>query len=260
MLQDGYRVLALFDTHIQTLPNGKGGWKPAISKSLETALEFGEFWKPDEVITGQDFMEFAPISFWNKNKKLEMEGRRLSHDFELANRILDRICNFTNKKITWIPGNHDYWMDMYINEHPAMEGLLNQSKQLSFKARGIHSLEYGLVYRLGKAAFAHAFLQKRTSTTKYHSAKMAEDYGRTIFYGHFHTHQVYTKVTYDNQPYCAVSIGCLSDLNPGWLRHCPNNWVNQFLFMEFDKSGNFTFYAPVLINGRFTMDGRTFGK
>ena len=251
----------MFDPHIQTLPdNSKQGWKPATAKALETALEFGKYWKPDITITGHDFMEFAPVSFWNKRRKLEMEGRRLRHDFDYANQLLDKICNFTKKEVVFQPGNHDDWLESYIQERPELEGLINQGELLQFKSRGIKSLEYGKVYRIGKASFSHAFLRRRSSLTKYHSAKMVEDYGDNIFYGHFHTHQTFTQISYGNrQPFMAMGIGCLSELNPGWQRSYPNNFVNQILFLEMDKNGRFTHYAPVLINGKFTYNGKVFG-
>lgn len=258
-MTDGYRLLVLFDPHVQTKPDGRGGWKPAVAPSLETALRFGEWWKPDETITGQDFMEFGPISYWNQRKRLEMEGRRLAHDYDFANQVLDRICAFTRKRVTFQPGNHDDWMDKFIQERPEMEGLLNQDKMLRFKERGVVGLEYGSVYRVGKAAFSHELLRNRkTFTTKYHSARMSEDYSKTIFYGHFHTHQAFIRVTHDSKPNAAVAIGCLSDLNPGWKRNEVNGWVNQFLFMEFDGKGHFTWYAPILINGKFYLDGLLF--
>ena len=258
-MKDGYKVLALFDPHVQTKPDGRGGWKPEVSPSLETALRFGEWWRPDEVITGQDFMEFGPISYWNQRKRLEMEGRRLVHDYDFANQILERICNFAKQKVTFQAGNHDNWMDSYIQEHPEMEGLLNQSRQLRLKERGVDDVGYGSVYKVGKAAFAHELLRNRkTFTTKYHAARMAEDYSKTIFYGHHHTHQVFIRVTHDSKPNAAVAIGCLSDLNPGWKRNEINSWVNQFLFLEFDKAGHFTWYAPILINGKFYFDGILF--
>jgi len=259
LLKDGYRVMALFDPHIQTKPSGTTGWRPAVSPALETALRFGEFWKPDEVITGQDFMEFGPISYWNQRNKLDMEGRRLCHDYELANQILDRICAFTQQRVTFIPGNHDFWMTQHIKENPALKGMLDQGLCLHFKERGVFSLEYGQIYRLGKAAFAHELLRNRkTFTTKYHSARMAEDYAKTIFYGHFHTHQAFVKVTHDSKPHAAVAIGCLSDLNPGWIRNSINNWVHQILLLEYDSKGNFTWLAPILINNRFYFDGILF--
>jgi hypothetical protein len=259
-LVDGYRLLCLFDPHIQAQPDFKGGWTPQISKALTTALEFGKFWKPDETIIGHDFMEFAPISYWTRHMKLDMEGRRLAHDFALANKILDKICAFTKHRIIFQPGNHDFWLDQYIQEKPELGGLIDQKIQLGLKARGIPRLEYGKVYRVGKAAFAHHLLRNRkTLGTKYHSARMAEDYGRSIFYGHFHTHQVFTRVTYDSKPNTAVGIGCLCELNPGWLRYSPNAWVHQILFMEFDKQGHFTYYCPILINGKFIYTGVTFG-
>jgi hypothetical protein len=262
-MKDGYKLLVLFDPHIQTnpAPGTTKGWKPATSRALTTAMEFGEFWKPDETIVGHDFMEFGPISYWNQRRRLDMEGRRLAHDFEYANQILDCICGFTTTKIIFQPGNHDAWMSDYIQENPSLEGLINTGKMLGFKSRNIQELKYGLPYRVGKAAFSHSLLNNRkTFNTKYHSSRIAEDYGRSIFYGHFHTHQVYTRVTYDSKPNTAVGIGCLGNLNPGWLRNSPNAWVNQLLFMEFDKQGHFTFYCPILINGKFSYGGKVFGN
>ena len=87
---------------------------------------------------------------------------------------------------------------------------------------------------------------------------MAEDYGASIFYGHFHTHQVFTRISFDTKPNTAVAIGCLCDLNPGWMRNCPNAWVNQFLLIYFDSKGNFSWYAPIIINGKFMFEGRAF--
>jgi len=260
-MQDGYKLLVLFDPHIQTMPDkdSKKGWIPWTAPALDTALEFGRYWKPDETIAGQDFMEFAPISYWNRRKKLSMEGRRLSYDFEYANQVLDEICAFTKSKIVFQPGNHDNWLDSYIEEKPELEGLINQDKQLQLEKRGIIHLRPFSIYKVGKASFTHAFLRPRTNTTKYHSARMAEDYGSSMFYGHFHTHQVFTRVSYDQKPNTAVSIGCLSSLNPGWMRNNPTNFVNQILFMEFDNKGHFSWYAPILINGKFIWNGKVFG-
>jgi hypothetical protein len=258
MLKDGWKLLCLMDPHIQTNPDGKGGWKPATSKALETALRFGEWWKPDEVIIGHDFMEFAPISFWNRNMKLDMEKRRLIHDFTYANQILDRITAFAGHKVMFQEGNHDDWMNDYVQMHPELDELINERVVLKFKERGIEHQRMGQVYRVGKAAFTHAWLRRRGNQAKYHAYKMAEDYGSSIFYGHWHAHQVYTRITFDSKPNTAVAIGCLCDLNPGWTRNCPNNWVHQFLFLEFDSKGHFTWYAPILINAKFMFGGLTF--
>jgi hypothetical protein len=260
-MKDGHKVLCLFDPHIKTKPTKNESWKPDTSIALETALQFGEWWKPDETITGQDFMEFDEISFWNRNNRLELEGRRLSCDFEYGNQILDRICNFTKERVVFIPGNHDYWLKLYILERPELHNLIDQNKLLNFKKRDIHNIEYGKVYKVGKASFAHAFLRPRKSSgVKYHSFKMAEDYGSSIFYGHFHTFQAFTRTTWDTKPNIAVSIGCLTDLNPSWMRNCPNDFTHQILFFEFDKNGHFSFYCPIMINGKFSYAGKVFGN
>lgn len=261
MMTDGYKLLVLFDPHIQTLPDHRGKWKPATCKALDTAIEFGNFWHPDETLIGHDFMEFGPISYWNQRQRLDMEGRRLAHDFEYANQVLDRICAFTKTKIVFQPGNHDFWMGQYIQERPELSGLVDQNHLLGLPKREIPFLPYGKIYRVGKAAFTHQLLKgRRTFTTKYHSARMAEDYGKSVFYGHWHSHQVFTRITYDSKPNTAVAIGCLTDLNPAWLRYSPNAWVHQILFMEFDKHGHFSWYAPILIHGKFSYGGRIFGQ
>ena len=261
-MKDGLKLLGLFDPHIKTVPDGKGGWKPDTAPALETALQFGEYFKPDITVTGQDFMEFDAISFWQRNNRLELEGRRLAHDFEHANQILDRICNFTKEKVIFIPGNHDYWLQLYIQERPELYDLIDQRHLLRFKDRDIEGLKYGSVYKFGKAAFAHAFLRPRQkgNQAKYHAAKMADEFGSSIFYGHWHSFQAHTKITYDTKPNVAMGIGCLSELNPSWLRESPNAFVNQLLFLYYDKQGHFTSYAPILIDGKFFYGGKVFGN
>jgi len=257
-MQDGTKLLCLFDPHISTIPDGKGGWKPDTAKALDTALEFGEWWKPDITLTGHDFMEFAPISYWNRRKKVSMEGRRLVYDFEYANQVLDRICGFTKQDVVFQPGNHDMWLNDYIEMNPELDGLITQSRILDFKGRCIQELKEQEIWRCGKASFVHEFIRPRTYKTKYHSARMAEDYSKSMFYGHWHTHQVFSRISWDTKPNIAVAIGCLSNLNPGWMRNVPNNFVNQVLFFEFDSKGYFSHYCPIMINGKFRFQGKLF--
>lgn len=206
-------------------------------------------------------MEFDMISWWTQSDLLEKERRRLAHDFDLARQILVKICNFTSRRVVFIPGNHDFWLSQYISQRPELHELINQDKMLEFKKLGVESVKYGEVFRFGKAAFTHYIARRGAGKqTKYHSAIMADYYGSSIFYGHFHSNQSFTRVTYDSKPNIAQAIGCLCELNPAWLRNSPNAWVHQILFMEFDKAGHFSWYAPILIDGRFIYNGKEFGK
>jgi hypothetical protein len=82
--------------------------------------------------------------------------------------------------------------------------------------------------------------------------------GDNVFYGHTHSVQSFTKTNYDRQPIVGTGVGCLCDLNPAYRRNKPNSWVNGLLFAYLDKSGLFTAYNPIIIDGKFWWGGKQY--
>jgi len=251
-LKEGYKLLALPDIHVTTIPTRRG-WEDGTADALWAALEFGKDFKPDETIIMGDFIEFDIISSYTENNYILREGRRLKHDFELANQILDVIDGFTKEKKVFLIGNHDSRLAAWIASNPQIEGLIGLDYNLHLEKRGYKVVEEGKAYRVGHANFIHGWYWN-----KYHAAKTVTEMGDNIFYGHVHDVQAYTKANYEQKPIVGQSLGCLCDLNPSYRRNKPNRWVNAFGVFFFDSKGYFTYYVPIIINGKFTWCGKTY--
>jgi len=251
-MQDGYKLMFLVDMHLKTLPT-RNGWEADVSPALWAVLEFGKYFKPDETVLGGDFMEFNIISKYETDDFIKREGRRLRHDFELGNQILDKIDSFTKGKKVFIVGNHDARLATWIASHPQIEGLISLGYNLKLEERGYKIIPEGKLYSVGHANFGHGWYWNL-----HHAKKTVLEVGDNIFYGHVHDVQQFTKFNYKQRPIIASSVGCLCDLDPEWRKGRPNRWVNGFGVLYFFKNGNFTFYNPIIIDGKFIWNGKVF--
>ena len=243
-MKNGYRVLFLPDTHIESTVG--------LSLSLKAALKFIKIFKPHETIIGGDFMDFDSISKFGKKNFLKREGKRLLFDFHLGNKVLDVIDKHTKDKVVYLYGNHEIWLDNLIAEEaPQLEGLVSVEKELRFKDRNYKIIPFNKVYKVGHARFIHGWYYNI-----YHARKTVAEMGASTFYGHTHDMQAFTKVNYDEKPMLGQSMGCLCDLNPSYKKNRPNRWVNGFGIFYFSSDGTFTPYNPILIKGKFWWNGK----
>jgi len=141
----------------------------------------------DEWIDLGDFMDFDFLSTHNEGKHRLNAGKLLKQHYAYGREVLDRrfaALRSHNKKasMTIIEGNHDARVEAFIDKNPQLEGMLEVEEGLGLKERGIQWIRFwrdGTIYKIGKAAFCHGLY-----TSKYHAAKMVENYCSNIFYGH----------------------------------------------------------------------------
>lgn len=252
-LFDGFKLLFLPDLHIKTLPT-RTGWQADVSPALWSALDFGDHFKPDMTIIGGDFLDFGIISPLTDKDLLYREGKRLLHDFELGNQILDRIDKFSKGKKIFLIGNHDTRLATWIASNPQLEGLIGLTYNLGLEKRGYEVLAEGRTYKIGHARFVHGWYW-----TMHHAKKTVTEMGDNIFYGHVHDVQSFCKANPEQMPIIGQSCGCLCELNPEWKKNRPNRWVNSFAIFYFFANGDFTYYLPIVISGKFIWNGRIFG-
>ena len=253
-MKDGMRVLALYDLHLKTEPVATPlGWVPDISESVYTVLNFAKDWKPDVTILGGDFLDLDEVSHWVANNSIRIEGKRLRHNLELGNLILNKIDEFTRRKKVYIVGNHCARLGWYLNQHPVLEGMFSLEGCLRLRDRGYEVIPEGGRYKLGKAYFIHGWY-----TNKYHASKTVDVMGENVFYSHTHDIQVHTKPNADEQPIMGHSLGSLSDLAPHYMRGRPTKGLHSFGAFYFSRDGSFTPYVPILINGKFWWNGKLY--
>jgi len=210
-----------------------------------------------------DFMDLDCISSHNKNNLRQVEGKRIWEDYRIGNSILDRHQKIIKKKnpkakFIYIEGNHEYRIERYIDANPQLEGMVEFEIGLNLKERGfkiVRSYTKGDVFKLGKAMFHHG-----QYITKYHANKMAEAYDGSVFYGHTHDVQQYSRVTFgsDNTT-VGQSLGCLCKYEQSYMQKRPSKWQHAFGVFSFEKTGHFTYYVPLIFKHKFTdMNGKVY--
>ena len=215
------------------------------------------------VILG-DFMDFGCISHHNKNKLRQVEGQRVMLDYDIANMLLDQIRAAVQKKnpackIALLEGNHDEWVERYMDALPALSGMLDVAKNLRLKERGIEwvrAWSQNKLYNIGNAYFHHGLY-----INKYHAAKMVDVFGVPIFYGHAHDLQSYSKVFQgDDKTVIGQSLGCLCEYDQRYMKGRPNKWQQAFAEFNVFPDGFFQYAVTPIFKHRFVgRDGKVYG-
>jgi predicted MPP superfamily phosphohydrolase len=208
--------------------------------------------QPDYILLLGDFMNLDCVSHWINDRKRLVEGQRLLNEYAEANTWLDtfkKLCPQT--KLVYFIGNHEDWVEQYIDRHPELEGLM----EIKSKLKNVDQwVELNKVWRCGKLQYMHGVY-----TNEFHSKKTALAYGCSIRYGHTHDIQEYAVVTPQSHlPYNAKSVGCLCKDDLPYMKNKPNKWVNGFNYAYIRPDGTFNDYTVVINQGKFTVNGTTY--
>ena len=237
--------IALFDVHY-----------PVHDKAcINVVCDFIKDFKPDYLVYGGDQLQMDSISAWNAKKPKLTEGTRLKKEYSgFQKDILSRIENLLprNCKKFFIIGNHEYRTIHLIERSTQFEGFIEIEKNLDLTDYTI--IPFNDVFNIGDMNFAHGWYWN-----KYYSEKTIRVAQKMIFVGHVHTPQLHTsKSPAYTLPKQCVGVGCLCNENPHYLRDSPNAWVHQFLFWYMFDDGTFTYYTPIIINGRCIINGKVY--
>lgn len=250
------RFLALYDLHYGH--ERKGGHKVALHdlKALNVALQFAKDFKPDHIILGGDMLDSGCISHHNHGKPGAVEGLRLLGDAkELRTVLIDPVEAIKPKTLTYINGNHEDWLSDLVDQIPALEGIIDIKSLLHLSDKW-KIIPVGEAHRLGKLVFVHGDQIKGGI----HSAKWAvEAYQKNIFFGHFHTHQVHTRVaSLEQNGHTGTAVPCLCRKDPKYGGGSPNRWIQGFLYGYIDKDQTFSSYVPIIIDGKVIINGKAY--
>lgn len=203
-----------------------------------------------------DLCDFDAVSNWNKTKIRHVLGRTVKKQYDVSNKYLDLHQdvirgNNPDARMVLLEGNHDYWIERYIDEHPQMEGMLEVETGLDLARREIEwvpTWSMGKLFKLGHASFVHG-----QYINKYHARKMAEAYGTNIFYGHTHDVQLYSYERLgDDATFVGQSLGCLCNYDQNYNRtRGPNKWQQAFGVFYFLPNGMFYYYVIRIFDHSF---------
>lgn len=250
------KFIALYDVHFGY--ERRGGHKVALHdlKAIQAVLEFAKDFKPDHVILGGDILDCGAISHHNHGKPGAVEGLRLVADAKDLNSLLIKPLEAAKGKLVYITGNHEGWLDQLVEVHPGLEGIVDLRSILGLSKRW-EVVPEGEAYKLGKLVFIHGD-QIKGGEMPAKNAVLA--YERNVRLGHFHTFQAYTKTSaVDANGHTGVVIPCLCKKAPKYGGGAPNKWMQGFSYGFLDeKGGTFNDYFPIIVNGKFHAEGKTY--
>jgi len=233
-------------------------------KALNVATKVMSDYKPTKLVLIGDALDMTPVSHWIEDKKRLVENKRLMQDYKGFNKVLDHMVKVAGKQlkeVIYLKGNHEEWVDQYLDRHPELTGLLeveNNIKLIGHKGKRTPKLkfiQYNDFYKVGKLYLTHGLY-----ANKYHSFKTVDNVGATVMYGHTHDVQVFTKAGLAKglDKHMGISIGCLCDMSPRYMRKKPNNWMHAFATVEVFSNGNFIPAVHNIVEGVTTYNGKLY--
>lgn len=212
-----------------------------------------------DVVHLGDLLEGDAISGHNKGKPKLVEGERLEADYAMANALLCEVEAAAPKaKIALLKGNHEYRVDRYIEEHPALDGLINVEKGLRIADRPrvqlIDCYPAGELYNIGKLYFTHGTYCGGNPCKKH-----LDVYGVNIVFGHTHEVGIYSKVTYGKgKALSAYNLGCLCRYDMAYLEGRPTNWQHAIGEAYVLPNGKFNLVIHNIFDGEFVVHGKKY--
>jgi hypothetical protein len=250
------RFIATFDLHFGW--ERRNGHKIPLHDPAAWAavMKFAQDFKPHIWIWGGDALDCGAISHHNKGKPGRTEGMRLAEDAEQGHALFIKpVEEVTADKLVYLTGNHEDWLNDFVEDTPTIEGLVDLKKLLRLNKWTV--IDQGGMFHLGKLTFLHGDAIKGGE----HIAKKAvTDYERSVRFGHHHTYQTYTKVSpidYKNAK-TGIAVPCLCTKSPKYGEGAPNRWVQGFLFGYLHEDGSYNDFVVTIINGRFVVGGRIY--
>lgn len=227
-------------------------------QAYETTMLFAEEIKPKKQVNIGDIGHFAGISHWNTNRYKMRANYPVIRDFLEVNAHLTWQRQLSpNSEIYYLEGNHEYWINDYLEAHPELEGLMDIDRDLGIAKNKVIRVSYqNQPLQIGKIRFIHGWY-----TNKYHAFKHSQNIHHNVVYGHAHDMQSFTPNNIEpSQRFMAWSIGHLSDESKAdYLRFRPTNWMLGFgIFYLDSETGDFTLVPIAITNGQFFWNGKRY--
>lgn len=245
------------DLHVGYERQGKKKRPVHNERAINTALEFIHDFQPDAVILGGDQLDLGCISHWNDSKHASTEDLSLEEDVSwLCRNVLDPLGNIPIK--FWHNGNHERFAADLVEKKPALRDTLDIRKLCGLKERGWKFYDCGEVSKLGKLHFLHGENIRCSGNIAKSAVEM---YRRSVRFGHHHRYEAYTLISpLDvSDVITGVAVPGLCNRGPKYGNQSPNRWSHGLLAGYIHPNGNYTDYIVIMVDGKFTWQGKTYG-
>jgi len=221
--------------------------------------------RPDMLIHLGDVGEWDAVSSWKYAKKkrppLEYILADLEKDKIAVNLMLDEIDHAAKlagvKDKLMLMGNHEVWLDNFVDEHDRNELFLPQYKPVNImdlERRGWDSVPHGEYVTIGDLSIYHGGHHSGVNHARMHCINL----GTNVLYAHNHGVQ---RASMPNLKgvHAAFCIGCLKDCQSGknkWLKGRKVNWSHAFAIVYWNGDGTFRVEVVDITGGTTNVWGK----
>lgn len=217
--------------------------------AIHCVLQAVKIWKPNEIVIAGDMLDAAAFSSHPLKSMAELAAHRFIEDeVAPANWLLDQLQGpKRDRALRIVEGNHEYRIERCAlslggSVGQAMYRMLSPRRLLGRRmdADGVEQgarKDFKWIPYMPKAA-AHSHYKITKDLIAVHGWSIAKHAAAThlavvrscsICFGHVHRFQhVQSRDPLTNRPLHSWSPGCLSQLNPLFMAHNPNEWVHGF--------------------------------
>ena len=223
-------------------------------------------YKPSTVILGGDNLDCTPVSSHGVPAKVRV-NQPIDVDFDgIDQDILRRVeKEIKPERKIWLRGNHEMWLNDYMEQHPEVGDTLDEVKVLRLRERGWEIVPYKKYTKVGKIHFHHGDwrITRRHAfggSRKYHAFDAVTRTHRNIRYGHNHTFQVHSLVNPldSNDAHTGMCIPAACKLDQHYLEGGETNWLNGLYIAHILPNGNFCDYALIVSRGTTIYGGKVY--
>jgi UDP-2,3-diacylglucosamine pyrophosphatase LpxH len=208
-----------------------------------------------------DNMDCNNISRHTEGKPRLRTRGGIKKDFDDFDKVILReleknIEPLTSKII--FEGNHEAWIEQWLDKNPEFEGMVEFDKVLNLKNRGWDVVPQGGFRQVGKAYLIHG---DEVGGGIYAAKKLVESFCATVVMGHVHTASMHTKVSQvkAKDKWIGYTLPTLGTLSPKYAKGRPNAFVHGFGIIEVWPNGFVNVYIPIILEGRFSFAGELYG-
>jgi predicted phosphodiesterase len=214
-------------------------------RAMDVVLQALSDLKPETIILGGDILDCGAISHWTSGSPRQVESLRLFRDMEECRKTFIQPLERIGKKLIYIKGNHERFVEDLLDKYPGLEGILSIEEGLKLSKWKV--IPVGGAYTMDKLAFVHGDQIRGTARP---SLWAVSAYEKNIRFGHFHRFEVTSKISaLDNQSKTGIAVPCLMKRAPAYQRGAPNRWQQGFLSGESYKDA-FWDAVSIIVNGK----------
>lgn len=252
------KFVALFDAHVGYEIDASRH-KVALhdEKAISVAMQFIKDFKPDHVVLGGDMLDCGSVSHHRLGQAGSLEGLRiLSEANELRKTIIEPIQSQVKGRLIYHYGNHEDWLNDLVDKVPSLEDVVSVEALLKLDKKW-EVIPTGGFSKLGKLIFIHG---DQVTGGQHHANAAVQNWEGNVRFGHYHTYQVATKTTpVEANGHTGVSVPCLCKKRTKYGNGKPNKWMQGFLWGYIGgPQGSFNDYVTVIVNGKATINGKSY--